>query len=111
MSELKDEDSTLQIRKYGKGRGSSYILIDEVERKIWLDTRAFPDSTFLCAMADGCSLCQLKHERKLLTFFPIKWLIEEWGGPEEYLIHVRKLYENVSNEFGWNTPIDADEKS
>jgi hypothetical protein len=89
---LKKKGASCEI-EFGKGKSKLFIIVffDPVE--IWVDTKALPPASSICALCDGIPILQSEcgekkpyHKR---TFVNMEWVINDWKGPED-LIEVIK---------------------
>lgn len=77
----------------GKGKNKLFIKIDLDPFRIWVDTRGFPQTAFLCALCDAADIAISKCGEKgkiERQFFDIEWVINEWGGDKEIVEAVKK---------------------
>ena len=89
----KVRDFYIEIEVGNKSKKKIFLLISYDSGEIWIDTKALPDTAFLCSMLDGIPMLLFKvGEKENLdrNFLPMKWVINEWGGNEKLVEAIKK---------------------
>ena len=78
-----------------------FLLIDLDNGKSWADVEGLPDEAFFCASFDGVPMVEKKCGENVdfsRCFLPLDWLVEEWGGPEDFVAALSKRREMTNEE-------------
>ena len=76
----------------------TYFIVYPFESEIWADIKYLPQTVFFCACYDVTPLLIAKvgkHQRARRIFLPISWLIDEWGGPKDFVDFLVKSREKI----------------
>ena len=93
---LEDEETILI--HCGKGKSSAYLLIYPMQKRIFFNIDILPKTAFLCAACDCTIFVEAKINRRTTKLFvDIDWAINQWGGPKEYIDHL-KLAKDIHME-------------
>lgn len=88
----------------GEGKNKFYVLLFVPEKKIYLDINATPygDAMFLCAGHDGTEVFIQESndkDKKKITFLPLEWIINDWGGSKDVIESCKKLREHIERDW------------
>lgn len=76
-------------------RKKAYVQVFPDTKEIWVDMDMYPISMLLCALVDGIGIMTTKIKDKDHQFVNSEWVINEWGGPKEFIEHTIKGIERI----------------